>query len=281
MKLRGWAVGRARLVAAGLLTLVLLAVAVYLLWALGGLQQLRALLGGLRALGERLGALAEEAGPWAPLAYVAAKAATFGVLSPASPPLNVASGAVFGFPAGLALTAIADTLAGCALFGLARYLGRRPVARVVGERVMKHVDRALDKGLGGWRELAFFRLVVPIPYNFVSLAAGLARGLSFREYLAATLVADAIAEAHVVALGAGLAAGAAGQWARVLYIGIAVFSVAALLARRRVRDAVVRLLRSKPAEDERHDRDPQDEKGRGKGRAGRRASARSGEDDPS
>ena len=147
--------------------------------------------------------------------------------------------------------------------------------------MMKRVDRALDKGLGGWRELAFVRLVVPIPYNFVSLAAGLARGLSFREYLAATLVADAIAEAHLVALGAGLAAGAAGQWTRVLSIGIVVFGVAVLLTRRRVRAFVMRLLRPKSAEDERQDRDSQDEKdrGQGKGQVDRRADTRSGEDD--
>ena len=51
---------------------------------------------------------------------------------------------------------------------------------------MARVDRIVDTGLGGWRELLFFRVVVPIPYNVVSLAAGLAPTLTLRQYATVT-----------------------------------------------------------------------------------------------
>jgi uncharacterized membrane protein YdjX (TVP38/TMEM64 family) len=239
-----WAAERRRgLILAGLIGLALLAGAIYLLWALGGFEQLRMLAEGLRALGERLRALVERSGPWAPLVYVAAKAATFAVVPPASSPLNIASGALFGLFWGVVLTAVGDTLAGCALYGLARALGRGTVARLVGERGAKRVDRVLDRGLGDWPELLFVRLVLPIPYNLVSLAAGLARRLPFRHYLVVTFLTASIPNVFEVGIGAGLVAG---QWTQVaLSVGLVIVGVAALLMRRSIRDVLRRVLRSK------------------------------------
>jgi uncharacterized membrane protein YdjX (TVP38/TMEM64 family) len=281
-----WTAERRRgLILAGLVGLALLAGAIYLLWVLGGFEQLRMLAGGLRAVGERLRALVEESGPWAPLVYVAAKAFAFAVVPLASPPLNVASGALFGLFWGVVLTAVGDTLAGCALYGLARVLGRGAVARFVGERVAQRLDRVLDRGLGGWPELLFVRLVLPVPYNLVSLAAGLARRLPFRHYLVVTFLTASIPNVFEVGIGAGLVAG---QWTQVaLAVGLVVVGVAALLTRRSIRNALVRALRSKLGTGERsRDREGAHgkDRGRGRGQGGevdRPADARPGEDDPS
>ncbi len=281
--LPGWAAERWRgLVVAALLALVLLTGAIFLVWWFGGFEQLRALSEELQALGERLRALVEGAGPWAPLAYVAAKAFTFAVVPPASSPLNIASGALFGLFWGVLLTAIGDTLAGCTLYGLARALGRGPVARLVGDRGMKRVDRVLDRGLGGWPELTFVRLVLPIPYNLVSLAAGLTRELSFRQYLVVTFLTASIPNVFEVGFGAGLATG---QWAEAaLAVGLTAIGVAALLTRRSVRETLVRVLRSKLGKGEQsQDQEDTHDKDRGQGQspAGRRADTRSGKDDTS
>lgn len=281
--LPGWAAERRRgLIVAGLLTLWFLAGVIFLVWWFGGFEQLRALSEELRALGKRLQALVEGAGPWAPLAYVAAKAFTFAVVPPASSPLNVASGALFGLFWGVLLTAIGDTLAGCALYGVARALGRGPVARLVGERGMERVDRVLDRGLGGWPELLFVRLVLPIPYNLVSLAAGLTRELSFRQYLVVTFLTASIPNVFEVGFGAGLATG---QWAEAaLAVGLTAIGVAALFTRRSIRETLVRVLRSKLGKGERsQDQEDTHEKDRDQGQspASRHAGTHSEEDDTS
>jgi uncharacterized membrane protein YdjX (TVP38/TMEM64 family) len=237
----GWAVTPGRkAVVVGLLALVVLSVVGYfVIQALGGTQQLTALLEETQRLGLRLRELVEQSGPLAPLTYVAAKALTFIFLPWAGYPLNVASGALFGLFWGVILTAIGDTLGGCILFGLSRWAGRPAVARILGESRMGRVDRMLDRGLGGWRELLFFRVVVPIPYNLVSLAAGLTPTLLLRHFVIVTFL-TAAPKVFTVGIGAGLVTG---EWVQVAVAGgLVLIAVAALLTRRRVRKALMRAL---------------------------------------
>ena len=228
------------MVVAGLLALVALAVVGYfVVQALGGTQQLAAVLEQTQRLGLRLREMVEQSGPLAPLTYVAAKALTFIFLPWAGYPLNVASGALFGLFWGVILTAIGDTLGGCILYGLARWAGRPTVARILGEGRMGRVDRMLDRGLGGWRELLFFRVVVPIPYNLVSLAAGLTPTLLFRHFVIVTFL-TAAPKVFTVGIGAGLVTG---EWVEVAVAGgFVVIAVAALLTRQRIRKALLRTL---------------------------------------
>lgn len=236
-----WAAGSTRnLVVVGLLTLVVLSVLGFLVFkVLGGASQLTAFLGQLQTLGPELRELVTQSGPLAPLTYLAAKALTFIFLPWAGYPLNVASGSLFGIFWGYLLTATGDTLGGCLLFGLSRWKGRPVVARFVGERRMERVDGVLDRGLGGWQELLFFRVVVPIPYNFVSLAAGLAPTLRLRQYVAVTFLTTA-PKVFTVGIGAGLVTG---EWMEVaLAGGLVVIAIAALLARRDIREILVHAL---------------------------------------
>jgi uncharacterized membrane protein YdjX (TVP38/TMEM64 family) len=231
---------RGRLVV-GLLALVTLSVVGFFVFqALGGMQQLAAIMDQTQALGLRLRELVVESGPLAPLTYLVAKALTFIFLPWVGYPLNVASGSLFGIFWGFILTAAGDTLGGCILFGLSRWKGRPLVARIVGERRMARVDGVLDRGLGGWQELLFFRVVVPIPYNFVSLAAGLAPTLRFRHYVLVTFLTTA-PKIFTVGIGAGLVTG---EWAEVVVAGgLVVVAVAALLTRRSIRKALMGALR--------------------------------------
>ena len=229
------------LVVVGLLALIVLAVVgFFVVGPLGGAQQLAVIMEQVQTLGLRMRDWIEHSGPWAPLTYLLAKAVTFIFLPWAGYPLNVASGALFGLFWGVVLTALGDTLGGCILYGLSRWAGRPVVARIVGEGRMARVDRIVDTGLGGWRELLFFRVVVPIPYNFVSLAAGLAPTLTLRQYAVVTFL-TAAPKVFTVGIGAGLVTG---EWMEVAVAGgLVVISVAALLTLRSIREALMRALR--------------------------------------
>jgi uncharacterized membrane protein YdjX (TVP38/TMEM64 family) len=225
----------------GLIALVVLAVIGFFVFrAFGGTQQLGALMEQVQTAGLEMRDWIEQSGPWAPLTYLAAKAVTFMFLPWAGYPLNVASGALFGLFWGVMLTALGDTLGGCILYGLSRWAGRPAVARIVGESRMARVDRVIDTGLGGWRELLFFRVVVPIPYNLVSLAAGLAPTLTLRQYATVTFL-TAAPKVFTVGIGAGLVTG---EWMEVAVAGaLVVIAVAAMLTLPSVRTALMRALR--------------------------------------
>jgi uncharacterized membrane protein YdjX (TVP38/TMEM64 family) len=237
-----WAAGAWRgPVVVGLLALVVLAViGFFVVRAFGSAEQLAAFMEQVQTAGLRMRDWIEQSGPLAPLTYLVAKAATFIFLPWAGYPLNVASGALFGLFWGVILTALGDTLGGCILYGLSRWAGRPAVARILGESRMARVDRVVNTGLGGWRELLFFRVVVPIPYNLVSLAAGLAPTLTLRQYATVTFL-TAAPKVFTVGIGAGLVTG---EWMEVAVAGgLVVIAVAALLTRRNVREALMRALR--------------------------------------
>ena len=225
----------------GLLALVVLAVVGFFIFrALGGTEQLGAIMEQVQTVGLGMRDWIEQSGPWAPLTYLAAKAITFICLPWAGYPLNVASGALFGLFWGVVLTALGDTLGGCILYGLSRWAGRPAVVRIVGESRMARVDRIVNTGLGGWRELLFFRVVVPIPYNLVSLAAGLAPTLTLRQYATVTFL-TAAPKVFTVGIGAGLVTG---EWMEVAVACVlVVIAVAAMLTVRSVREALMRALR--------------------------------------
>jgi uncharacterized membrane protein YdjX (TVP38/TMEM64 family) len=81
---------------------------------------------------------------------------------------------------------------------------------------------------------------VPIPYNLVSLAAGLAPTLTLRHYVTVTFL-TAAPKVFTVGIGAGLVTG---EWMEVAVAGgLVVISVAAMLTLPSVRKALTRVLR--------------------------------------
>ena len=205
--------------AASFLGVILLAV---------GLPVLVGALGG----GELLRGLVERAGPWAPLAYVAAKAAATIVAPLSGVPLKAASGTLFGLTGGIAYSTLGDVIGGCVCFWATRYAGRSVVVRFAGTNAIDRVDE-LALQSGGWRAVLFGRLLLSPVYNLVSYAAGLVPKLPFWQYLAVTALGGIAHTSFLVALGAS----AVLDWKMRLaaYAGIAVLAALALLGWRRLR----------------------------------------------
>jgi len=198
-----------------------------------GLPVLVGALGG----GERLRVLVEQSGPWAPLAYIAAKAAATIVAPLSGVPLKAASGALFGFAGGVFYSVLGDVIGGCICFLAARYLGWSVVERLMWDDRMGRVYRVLDRGLGGWRELLFFRITFSAIYNLLSCAAGATR-LPFWHYVAVSAFGGIVHTSFLVTLGASAALGWEVRLA--VYTGVAVLAVVALLGWRYLRGVLYR-----------------------------------------
>jgi uncharacterized membrane protein YdjX (TVP38/TMEM64 family) len=182
--------------------------------------------------GERLRVLVEQSGPWAPLTYVAAKATATIVAPFSGVPLKAASGALFGLTGGFFYSLFGDVIGGCVCFLAARYVGRGTVGRITGDSGLARLNAVLDRGLGGWRGLLFFRVTFPAIYNLSSYAAGSSR-LPFRQYLAVTTFGGIIHTSILVTIGASVALGWEAR--AVAYAGIFVLSLLALIGGRRLR----------------------------------------------
>jgi uncharacterized membrane protein YdjX (TVP38/TMEM64 family) len=181
--------------------------------------------------GERLRELVERSGPWAPLTYVVAKAAATIVAPFSGVPLKAASGALFGVVGGFFYSLIGDLIGGCVCFLAARYAGRNAVERLTGDGGMARLNVLLDRGLGGWQGLLFFRVTFPAIYNLVSCAAGSTR-LPFRQYLAVTTFGGIIHTAILVTIGASVTLGWEARAAA--YAGIALLALLAMIGGRRL-----------------------------------------------
>lgn len=102
---------------------------------------------------------------------------------------------------------------------------------------MARLNRVIDRGLGGWRELLFLRVTFPAIYNLLSYAAGSTR-LPFRQYLAVTAFGGIIHTSILVTLGASVAVGWEGRVAA--FAGIALLSLLALFGVRHLRSVLTR-----------------------------------------
>ena len=182
--------------------------------------------------GERLRLLVEQSGPWAPLTYVAAKAAATIVAPLSGIPLKAASGALFGLTGGFFYSLFGDVIGGCVCFLAARYVGRGTIERLTGEGGIARLNAVLDRGLGGWHGLLFFRVTFPAIYNVVSYAAGSTK-LPFRQYLAVTTFGGIIHTSILVIVGASVTLGWEARAAA--YAGISVLSLLALFGGQRLR----------------------------------------------
>ena len=105
--------------------------------------------------------------------------ATFGL--PAFP-FTLAGGAMFGLVVGSFLSWMGALLGACGAYLLARLLGRDAVQGMLGKWGEK-----LDVlgARSGFSTILRLRLIPVVPFNLVSIAAGLS-GVSFRAYAAAT-----------------------------------------------------------------------------------------------
>ena len=211
--------------------------AVAKLGAIVALAVVLPILAGVFGSGERLRVVVEGSGPWAPLTYVAAKAAATIVAPFSGVPLKAASGALFGLTGGVFYSLFGDVIGGCVCFLAARYVGWGTAGLLAEDGRRSRVRALLERGLGGWRELLFLRITFPAVYNLLSYAAGSTR-LPFRQYLAVTTFGGIVHTSILVALGASVALGLEARLAA--YAGIALLSLLALFGVRYLRGALAR-----------------------------------------
>ena len=141
----------------------------------------------------------EDAGVWAPVAFVLLSAALTVVLFP-GPLLAGASGLLFGTALGFPLSLTAAVLGASTAFLLARTVGHDAVERRAGPRVAR-LRAAI--GRRGFLSVLYARIVPGVPYNLVNYAAGLAP-IGLGTFAAATALGAAPRAFAYTALGGSL-----------------------------------------------------------------------------
>ena len=171
---------------------------------LGFLAFLTILTLGMNAIGEdNIRKAIEEAGIFAPLVYIAIKALTYIFAPLTSGPIQVIAGRLFGsIELGVLYTLIGEVLGGSISFWIARRFGRPVVLRFVGKKGMEQVEDFYQNRMGGWISLAVARLILFSVWDFLSYAAGLAKSISFRAYLAVSIILGFLPTYFFVWLGA-------------------------------------------------------------------------------
>lgn len=115
-------------------------------------------------------------------------------------PFTVASGFLFGFAKGLALSFLGTTLSAVLTFFLSRYLLHDFVHRQAAGRYPL-IEKALEGR--GWNFVLFLRVVPAIPFDFVGYLAGASR-IRFRDYLIGTILGELPGAVVLVLFGASL-----------------------------------------------------------------------------
>ncbi|MGB7340475.1 MAG: VTT domain-containing protein [Phototrophicaceae bacterium] len=158
---------------------------------------------GINAVGvESLQQFIQDAGPWAPLAYITLKAITYIFAPLTSGPIQVIAGTLFGnLWLGVLYTLIGEVIGGSVSFLIARRFGRPMISRFVGPAGMNQIDEFYKKRMGGWVSLVLTRIVLFSVWDFLSYAAGLAESVRFRTYVFVSIFAGAIPTLFFVWIG--------------------------------------------------------------------------------
>ncbi len=180
---------------------------------------------------ERIRALIEEAGVFAPLAYILVKALTFVFAPLSSGPIQFSAGIMFGLIPGTIYTVIGEVIGGSISFFIARRFGREVVRRFVREEGLRRADEFAGQ-IVDWKTLSYARLFLFSIYDFISYAVGMTR-LPFRTYLIVSATVGIIPTLVAVALGSSMTETRVEVVA--LYVGIAVVSALPLIFQKQLR----------------------------------------------
>jgi uncharacterized membrane protein YdjX (TVP38/TMEM64 family) len=163
----------------------------------GALFAAVALTGDLSA--QRVRHAAQDAGPLAPLAFVAISSLLTVAMFP-GPLLSAASGLLFGTALGTPLSILAATLGASLAFSISRRFGAGAVDELSGRRVRVVQDFVAQRGF--WSVL-YARILPAMPYSVVNYAAGLTR-VPLPTFAAATAIGCAPRAFAYTALGGNL-----------------------------------------------------------------------------
>lgn len=157
--------------------------------------------GTLAPLVPRALAWVQQAGPLAPLLFVASYVAASVTFVPASM-FTMAAGVLFGLLPGVALVMAGAVLGASACFAIARGAGRRFVERRLGQdRRIAAIDRAV--GARGFTIVLLLRLTPVIPFSPLNYGLGLTR-VRYLHFLAGSI---GMVPAVFMYVSAGAAAG--------------------------------------------------------------------------
>jgi uncharacterized membrane protein YdjX (TVP38/TMEM64 family) len=148
---------------------------------------------------ERVRGWVDDAGVWAPLAFVVVSASLTVAFFP-GPLLAGASGLLFGTAAGFPLSLSAAVLGASAAFLIARAAGGDALEHVAGRRVRAVRDLVARRG---FLSVLYARIVPGVPYNLVNYAAGLT-AIRLPVFAAATALGAAPRAFAYTALGGSL-----------------------------------------------------------------------------
>ena len=140
----------------------------------------------------------DDLGFWGPAVFVAVYVGVN--LLPAGPAavVTIVGGALFGFPAGLALVLVGANLGSLAGFGVSRVLGRSAVEGVDNARV-RRVDAQVREH--GFATVLVARLIPLVPFSTSNYVFGLT-SVRLRHYALATVLGILPGSAVYVAVGA-------------------------------------------------------------------------------
>jgi uncharacterized membrane protein YdjX (TVP38/TMEM64 family) len=151
---------------------------------------------------ERLQQMVEDAGPFAPVAYILLRALTYIFAPLTTGPIQFASGALFGIWEGILYSIIGETLGGSINFWIGRRLGRPVVLRIAGEQGLKKAEEYYHL-VGEWRGLAIARVVLFAMWDFLSYVIGFTP-VKYVHYLWVSLIVGLIPTSAAVFLGSQL-----------------------------------------------------------------------------
>ena len=184
-----------------------------------------------------------DAGPWAPIVFVALYAIACIAFIPASL-LTLAAGAIFGLWTGIGLVVAGATLGAAGSFLIARHLARARVERWLGRSTrLSAIDEAV--GSDGRRIMFLLRLSPAFPFTAMNYALGLTR-VRFADFLLAMIgiLPGTALYAYAGAVAGEVATAVAGAPARgtayyvVLALGLAATLAVTLLVTRLARRAL-------------------------------------------
>lgn len=172
-----------------LLTIICIVVTGLGIYLLGGIDQ------------EQLRVWLQQMGIWAPIIYISLYTLGTLLILP-STPLNLTGGAIFGTCWGTLWTTVAALVAAVVAFAFTRSIGRKLMAKKLAGR-WQAIDAEI--GQGGLFYMFAIRLLPIIPYGLVNFTAGLT-SISYRDYLAGTILGTVPGVLPFVMMGAGLQA---------------------------------------------------------------------------
>ncbi|MCE5211448.1 MAG: VTT domain-containing protein [Deltaproteobacteria bacterium] len=133
---------------------------------------------------DKLRALIDSAGAWAPAIYMLIYAVAPVLFLPGLP-ITIVGGILFGPFWGVVYTITSSTVGASLAFLVARYVARDWVAsKLIGSKWGK-LDREVAKH--GWKVVAFTRLIPAFPFNLLNYAFGLTK-VPFSHYVITTFI---------------------------------------------------------------------------------------------